>query len=114
MNDNGLCKYYHTVCLLVNERNFPNDTIGRSLVALEKTRDCLFVNEKPGAMSKYVNMYSIQDLTSCCRHVMNDVSENSLVLVDELGKGTEPMAGSISVLRSSVSRVINAPRRASM
>ena len=28
-----------------------------------------------------------------CRHVMNDVSENSLVLVDELGKGTEPMAG---------------------
>ena len=28
-----------------------------------------------------------------CRHVMNDVSEHSLVLVDELGKGTEPMAG---------------------
>ena len=28
-----------------------------------------------------------------CRHVMNDVSEDSLVLVDELGKGTEPHAG---------------------
>ncbi len=29
---------------------------------------------------------------------MNDVSENSLVLVDELGKGTEPMAGTASFL----------------
>lgn len=30
---------------------------------------------------------------ACLRYVMDDVTEDSLVLVDELGKGTEVRAG---------------------
>lgn len=32
-------------------------------------------------------------LTAPCRYVLNDVTPRSLVLVDELGKGTEVRAG---------------------
>ena len=44
----------------------------------------------------------------CCRYVLEDVSSDSLVLVDELGKGTEAAAG--AALAGSMLEALDASR----